>query len=100
MEVTDTANLLASKTATQVLSSLTAQRSATRGVSLDEEMANMLRFQRGYQAAARALTAMDQNLEILTELEAGRAQEASIMLEAYLLRAERLILGAYARVTK
>lgn len=43
---------------------------------------------------------IDQNLEILTELEAGRAQEASTMLEAYLLRAERLILGAYARVTK
>ena len=53
------------KTSSQVLSSLTSQRSATSGVSLDEEMANMLRFQRGYQAAARALTAMDQNLEIL-----------------------------------
>jgi DNA-binding GntR family transcriptional regulator len=43
---------------------------------------------------------IDQNLEILSELEAGRAQEASVMLEAYLLRAERLILGAYARVTQ
>ena len=33
--------------------------------SLDEEMANMLRFQRGYQASARALTTMDENLDIL-----------------------------------
>lgn len=42
---------------------------------------------------------IDQNLEILAELEAGRALAASQMLEAYLLRAERFILGAYARVT-
>lgn len=42
---------------------------------------------------------IDQNLEIVTELEAGRAVAASELLEAYLLRAERFILGAYARVT-
>jgi len=53
------------RTATQVLASLSSQRSATNGVSLDEEMSNMLRFQRGYQAAARALTAMDENLDVL-----------------------------------
>jgi flagellar hook-associated protein 1 FlgK len=32
---------------------------------MDEEMANMLRFQRGYQAAARALTTMDEVLDTL-----------------------------------
>ncbi len=42
---------------------------------------------------------IDQNLQIVTELEAGRAIAASEMLEAYLLRAERFILGAYARTT-
>lgn len=33
------------------------------GVSLDEEMADMMKFQRSYQAAARVLTIMDQNAE-------------------------------------
>jgi flagellar hook-associated protein 1 FlgK len=32
---------------------------------MDEEMANMIRFQRGYQAAARALTTMDEMLNTL-----------------------------------
>ena len=35
------------------------------GVSLDEEMTNLVRFQRGYQASARALTAMDEMLDTL-----------------------------------
>lgn len=42
---------------------------------------------------------IDQNREILAELEAGKAAEAAQMLEAYLLRAERFILGAYTRLT-
>ncbi len=54
-----------SLTAERVLDSLTAQRLSTSGVSLDEEMTNMMRFQRGYQAAARALNAMDDNLDLL-----------------------------------
>lgn len=41
---------------------------------------------------------IDQNVDILLELEAGRAAAAAEKLEAYLLRAERFILGAYARV--
>lgn len=52
-------------TATSVLDSITAQRQSTSGVSMDEEMANMIRFQRGYQAAARALTTMDDLLNQL-----------------------------------
>ncbi|GGB02764.1 GntR family transcriptional regulator [Brucella endophytica] len=41
---------------------------------------------------------IDQNLEILIELEAGRQADAARMLEEYLFRAERFILGAYNRV--
>jgi flagellar hook-associated protein 1 FlgK len=52
-------------TANSVLDSITAQRAATSGVSMDEEMTNLIRFQRGYQAAARALTTMDDLLNQL-----------------------------------
>lgn len=43
------------------------QRQSVSGVSLDEEMTNLISFQRGYQASARTLTAMDQMLETLIE---------------------------------
>jgi flagellar hook-associated protein 1 len=42
-----------------------ARRQSTNGVSLDEEMTNMVRFQRGYQASARALSTMDEMLDVL-----------------------------------
>jgi DNA-binding GntR family transcriptional regulator len=42
---------------------------------------------------------IDQNWQILMEFEAGKAEVASQMLDAYLLRAERFILGAYARIS-
>lgn len=38
-------------------------RQAVQGVSLDEEMTNMVKFQQAYDAAARFITAMDQALE-------------------------------------
>jgi flagellar hook-associated protein 1 len=43
------------------------QRQSVSGVSLDEEMTNLIAFQRGYQASARTLTAMDAMLETLIE---------------------------------
>jgi flagellar hook-associated protein 1 FlgK len=43
------------------------QRQSVSGVSLDEEMTNLISFQRGYQASARTLTAMDNMLETLIE---------------------------------
>jgi flagellar hook-associated protein 1 len=43
------------------------QRQSVSGVSLDEEMTNLIAFQRGYQASARTLTAMDQMLETLID---------------------------------
>ncbi len=38
---------------------LTARRESTSGVNLDEEAAQLIRFQRAYQAAARGITALD-----------------------------------------
>ena len=46
-------------------SSITSQIDAESGVSIDEEMANLLAFQRAYEAAARVLTAIDAVLETL-----------------------------------
>jgi len=53
----DTSSLLAS--------TLQSKRDSVSGVSLDEEMTNLVRFQRGYQASARALSAMDDMLDTL-----------------------------------
>jgi len=50
---------------TSLVESLTNRRASVSGVSLDEEMSNLLQFQRGYQASARALTAMDQMIDQL-----------------------------------
>lgn len=40
-------------------------RQATAGVNLDEEMTNMIRFQKGYNAAARIMTSIDEMLDKL-----------------------------------
>lgn len=42
---------------------LEGRRAALSGVSLDEEMTNMIRFQQGYNAAARVVTVMDEMLD-------------------------------------
>jgi flagellar hook-associated protein 1 FlgK len=52
-------------TANSVLNSVDSQRQSMSGVSMDEEMASLIKFQRGYQAAARALTTMDDILNTL-----------------------------------
>lgn len=41
------------------------RRDSVSGVSMDEEMANLVRFQRGFQASARALNAMDEMIDLL-----------------------------------
>jgi flagellar hook-associated protein 1 len=56
--------------ATTLQGTLTAiddERQGVSGVSLDEEMTNLISFQRGYQASARTLTAMSEMLETLIE---------------------------------
>ena len=45
--------------------SVDERRMATAGVSLDEEMTNLVRFQRGYQASARAMSTIDEMLDQL-----------------------------------
>ncbi|NLT94717.1 MAG: flagellar hook-associated protein FlgK [Clostridia bacterium] len=48
-----------------VLSQLENKREMVMGVSLDEEMTNMIRFQHAYNSAARYITVVDEMLEIL-----------------------------------
>ena len=40
-------------------------KESVEGVSLDEEMANMIKFQHAYDAAARIITTMDEALEVV-----------------------------------
>lgn len=42
-----------------VISQIDGQRTSVSGVNLDEEMTNMLQFQRAYQAAAQVITSAD-----------------------------------------
>jgi flagellar hook-associated protein 1 FlgK len=55
----------ASATSGSVLNSLESRRLSVSGVSMDDEMADLVRFQRGYQAAAKALSTMDSMLDTL-----------------------------------
>jgi flagellar hook-associated protein 1 FlgK len=48
-----------------IVSGLSDRRNAASGVSLDEEMTNMIKFQHAYAAASRVLSAMDENLDRL-----------------------------------
>jgi flagellar hook-associated protein 1 FlgK len=41
------------------------RRQSVAGVSMDEEMSNLVRFQRSYQASARAMSTMDEMLDVL-----------------------------------
>ena len=55
----------------QILKNLTDLRDSISGVSIDEELAQMIKFQHGYQAAARFVTVVDRMLEtIVTRLGA------------------------------
>lgn len=44
---------------------MTRQRDAVSGVSMDEEMADLIKFQRAYQASSRVLTVIDNLLDTL-----------------------------------
>jgi flagellar hook-associated protein 1 FlgK len=62
-------------TAATVATNADADRDSASGVSLDEELTNMLTYQRAYEGASRLLTALDQNLDTLINRTgiAGRA---------------------------
>ncbi|TAL39887.1 MAG: flagellar hook-associated protein FlgK [Spirochaetes bacterium] len=51
-----------------LLKNLANLRESVSGVSLDEEMANMVAFQHGYNAAARVISTMDKMLETILRL--------------------------------
>jgi flagellar hook-associated protein 1 FlgK len=51
--------------ATLLADALSSRRDSISGVSLDEEMTNLMRFQRGFQASSRALSAMDEMIDTL-----------------------------------
>jgi flagellar hook-associated protein 1 len=42
-----------------------SRRQSVSGVSLDEEMTNLIQFQRGYQASSRAMSTVDEMLDVL-----------------------------------
>jgi flagellar hook-associated protein 1 FlgK len=48
-----------------LLDNVSDRRQSISGVSLDEEMTNLIQFQRGYQASARAMSTMDDLLDVL-----------------------------------
>jgi flagellar hook-associated protein 1 FlgK len=50
---------------TGVLSAVRGQRESMSGVSLDEEAAELMKFQRAYQASARVISVIDQMLDIV-----------------------------------
>jgi flagellar hook-associated protein 1 FlgK len=52
-------------TSQAVLTAVANQRQSVSGVSLDEEMTNLVTFQRGYQASAQALNVMNEMLNTL-----------------------------------
>ena len=52
-------------TTTALVNALQNSRQSVSGVNLDEEMTNLITYQRGYQASARALSAMDSMLDQL-----------------------------------
>jgi flagellar hook-associated protein 1 FlgK len=54
-----------STTASSLLTNLSNQRQSVSGVSLDEEMTNLITFQQGYQASARVMNTMQTVIQSL-----------------------------------
>jgi len=48
-----------------VLTAVSNQREAVMGVSINEETANLMKYQRAFEASSRVITAMDEALDIL-----------------------------------
>jgi flagellar hook-associated protein 1 FlgK len=55
----------AESTSQSLVDSIEDRRQSVAGVSLDEEMSNLVRFQRAYQASSRAMSTMDEMLDVL-----------------------------------
>ena len=52
-----------------VESMLLRQRDSVSGVSLDEEMTDLIKFQRGFEASAKLITTIDEMLDIVINLK-------------------------------
>ena len=50
---------------TVISTQVDSARMSVSGVSIDEEMTNIVRFQRAYQASSRAMSTMDEMLDVL-----------------------------------
>ncbi len=61
----------ASSTASAVLGAVSNQRQSVSGVSLDEEMSNLITFQQGYQASARMMNTLDSVINTLINTVGG-----------------------------
>ena len=48
-----------------LLNELENKRQSVSGVSLDEEMTNMIKFQHAYNAASRFITTIDEAIEVI-----------------------------------
>ena len=65
-ELVDVKNQLEDQTAIQDL--LVRQRNAVSGVSLDEEMTNLVKYQNAFEASARFISVIDEMLETVVNL--------------------------------
>jgi flagellar hook-associated protein 1 FlgK len=54
-----------------VLTAVSNQRQSVSGVSLDEEMTNLIQYQQAYQASARVMNAIDSTLDTLINTVGG-----------------------------
>jgi flagellar hook-associated protein 1 FlgK len=52
-----------------IMAQLSEQRESVSGVSLDEELTNMMKFQRAYQAAAQLITTADEMMQTILNLK-------------------------------
>ena len=72
----DTSNTSADVDASnQILQQLQDQRASVSGVSLDEEAANMVKYQTAYQAAARVVSTVNALLSDAVNLGLGTAMQ-------------------------
>jgi flagellar hook-associated protein 1 FlgK len=51
-----------------VLDQLNIREESVSGVSIDEEMVNLIKFQQSYQATARMVTTVDELMQILNDM--------------------------------
>ncbi len=59
---------LAEDTSSSILQQLQSQQSSLSGVSIDEETANLLQFQRGFEAAAHVVTVIDSLMQTVLSM--------------------------------